>query len=186
MLPDFLANLAATLIAVVLGIPLALWLNGEASHQADSARRRAERHEIDYALDELGSAIAENVPRLKRLIEILDRNEVLFDLGLDAETWDAVQRSLTAEWRDTALRRQLAYYFNRLNAVSRLNERYIDVSVGVSSTLTNRNVIRATLQSTMHAAARQLVAEAVALQRDLGEARKRLGGPYEHPRPGTA
>lgn len=170
----FWPSLAATIVGIAVGLPLALWINRHAMAHGERQRRLNERNAVAHALAVLETAITENRKRLQRFANVLAENKTLFDTGLDAATWEAVQAALTAELRDPDRRQRLAYHFSRLAAVVKLNDLYVRFAVGVESALSGASEAKKGLGATLRQAVSELEGEAPDLVNAISQAREQL------------
>lgn len=154
---DFWPNLAATAVGVAVGVPLGLWLNRRAVDHGEEARRRGERAGVSHTLEALGTSVQDNVGRLETFSAVLSRKETLFDTGLDGSAWAALQAGLTSELKDPTLRQLLARFFARLGGIVAMNQRYLDVLVGVDAAIANSGVTREKLGAAIPDAVSDLI-----------------------------
>jgi hypothetical protein len=170
----FLPGVTATLVGVALGLPIALWINHAAHARVKKQHQKRECSAVAHALQVLATAVGQNHLRLVGYAKVLTGNETLFDTGLDASAWDAVQRDLTAELRDPALRQRLAYYFSRLGTVVKLNDLYVKYMVGLESVHSRASVTRQALKPNLEKAVTALQVEGPELFAAISAARQRL------------
>lgn len=171
---DFWPNLASTIVGVVVGVPLGLWINRKAAGESERQRKRADQTQIAHALEVLHLAIRHNRGQLQGFASALSEAKTIFDAGIDYSTWDAVQGSLTAELRDPALRQRLAYHFQRLGALVKLNDMYLRFTIGVDASMTSSGPVRQALRTALTTVVAQLDAEAGELETATSTARTRL------------
>lgn len=171
---DFWPNLASTLVGVGVGVPFGLWLNRKAVEHGDTARRKAERTEVAHTLQVLCDALKDNLTRLQTFSAVLARRETLFDTGLDASAWAALQAGLTSELKKPALRQQLARFFARLGGVISMNERYINSTVGVDAAMGKSQEVRDKLGTAIPAAVADLIRDGTELVTQLDAAAREL------------
>ena len=170
----FWPNLASTVLGIVIGLPVALWLNRRGTQEADVQRRRAERASVSHVLEILALAIAENRKRLQRFAAVLAEHQSLYDTGLDSGAWEALQSGLTAELRDPELRQKLAYHFARTEALKKLNDTYLKFCVGVESSMSSAPEVKKALGTAIPQAVEELLQETESLTAAIRAARERL------------
>jgi hypothetical protein len=172
----FWPNLASTILGVIIGLPAALWINRRVTQEADVQRQASERGAVAHALEILRLALGANKERLERYAKALAESSTLYDTGLDSSSWDALQSELTAELGDPDLRQRLAYHFSRTEAVKKLNDMYLNFSVGVESSMSNAAEVRRALGTALPRAVAELLQESQELMSSIDAARERLTG----------
>ncbi len=143
----FWPNLASTLVGVLLGVPLALWINRSVVTQGETARREGERLRVAHALRVLNKALTDNRTLLQDFAATLAASRTKYDSGLDTSAWDAVKSDLTTELSDPELRQRLAYHFSRLTTLVKMNEEYLYFIDGVGASMTSATETRKTLHN---------------------------------------
>src|SRR5947208_9315445 len=111
----FWPNAAATLVGVILGLPVALWVNRLAVKGAARAARENQIQRVDHALQVLVSAMEANRNLLQEYAEILAASRLRWRLAVDTSAWDAIKEDFVAELTDPALRRRIAFHFSQLS-----------------------------------------------------------------------
>lgn len=157
---DFLSNLAATVVGVVIGLRATIWLN-----------RKEERAKVTHSLDVLQIAIDANRPRLQRVRAVVAAGNSLFDAGLDTAAWEAVQGGLTSTLGNPALRQHLAYHFVRLTGLTKMMETLVSLATRESQTAPVMNA-KQPLANGIVQAATELDVDAGKLVEELKAARE--------------
>lgn len=163
----FWPNVAATLVGVVVGVPIALYLNslaGKASHaraKADGAAR------LRNAVLSLSSALDHNELKISALKANLEQARAVFELGIDVAAWEATRSQVIENLDDPGLYRRLALYHSDLQNLSRLCVMYLDMVAGIASALGGVEGTRDALRNYLLARASQLLAESASLKNEL-------------------
>jgi hypothetical protein len=171
---DFWPNFAATAAGIILGLPLAFWINRHAARLGERNRRDAEKSQVANVLHTIELAIRANGPRLDRFAKVLANRNTLFDTGLDTSAWEAVQGILNASFNTPDLRQRLAYHFSRLAAVVQMNSRLVGYSAGIESALADVGAPRAALVQALQEGVAALEKETPVLIDELSQARSAL------------
>jgi hypothetical protein len=119
---DFGANWLATFLGIVIGVPLALWVNGYQEKNTETGRKKkilsSLYNELEYCKLELDRLIDEEVIKTESgtLSSVL-RNEI----------WNAYSDGGELEWiRDVSLLAQIADSYYSIRAISSLADKYYD------------------------------------------------------------
>lgn len=119
---DFGANWLATFLGIVIGVPLALWVNGYQEKNTEIGRKKkilsSLYNELEYCKLELDRLIDEEVIKTESgtLSSVL-RNEI----------WNAYSDGGELEWiRDVSLLAQIADSYYSIRAISSLADKYYD------------------------------------------------------------
>lgn len=116
---DFVVQVLAGIVAVFVGIWLALIVERRRREQ-DAVERDAEiRAEFDRALDTILGSVVKNTAEAKRILRLLDNPKCprLIQAGLDTSVWYASHAQFTALCRNVDERVMFAQFFD---AVRRL------------------------------------------------------------------
>jgi len=163
----FWPNVAATLIGVVLGVPIALYLNTLAGKAAHARAKKEGGVRLRNALLSLVSAVEHNEAKLSTLQSNLQQSRAVFELGVDTAAWEATKGQVTDNLDNPGLYRRLALHHSDLQNLSRLCVMYLDMVAGIASALGGVAVTRESLRSYLIARASQLLAEAASLKTEL-------------------
>jgi hypothetical protein len=130
-LEAFLPNLGATILGVVLGLPVALFINGRLT--ASQRRQQAASDDIlrNLVIDVLSAACTYNIKVLSRMAELALTANVLRNPDLQTTTWDSVGSILAARCPDPVLVHQLAHHWLRLRRLDQLNEDIFKGTIGI-------------------------------------------------------
>jgi hypothetical protein len=171
-LAAFWPNLAATAAGVILGLPVALWVNRLAQSGVNREARAAQAQRVCHALEVLAAAMQSNQSLLKDYADVLAGSKARWTLPLDTSAWDATKDDLLAEMTDPALRRELAFHFLQLKTLRNLNSELLSFSVGTNASMSSAKETRAGLNATMcsmcatlEEQAKQLIAQSIESQK---------------------
>ena len=173
-LDAFWPNVAATLVGVVLGLPVALWVNRLATSRSTADARAAQELRVDHALQVLTSAFESNTTLLRDYSDVLAASKVRWNIGLDLSAWSAIREDLAAELTDPAFRRKVAFHFSQLSLLRRLNDEYLGFAFGTNASMSSAEQTKTSIRSNMQSLCDQLHAEAVELSLACKEARRGL------------
>lgn len=143
----FWPNLAATLVGVVFGLPIALAVNRLALRGAEQTTKKAQAQRVDHALQVLISAMRANASLLRDCGELLATSRVRWRLGLDVSAWDAIKADFIAELTDSALRREVAFHFSQLEQLTVLNQEYLQFIFGTNASMSGSEATRTSIGS---------------------------------------
>ena len=119
-------SLVATLVGIICGLPIALWLNRRFVAHAQHVSEEGQRAELTDALAVLTDALALNIPRLDEVGSAVAADLYTYYTELDTATWDSVRDTIASLLHDPELLGRLAYHFSRVSAVDSLNARWTD------------------------------------------------------------
>jgi hypothetical protein len=159
----FWPNAAATIVGVVLGLPVALWINRLALKNTERGAHRAQVQRLDHALQVLISAMESNQSLLAEYANVLSESKVSWRLNLDVSAWDAIKADIVAELTDPDLRRQLAFHFMKLNALRDLNQEYLGFAFGTNASMSGSEKVRESIKTNMKTMCEELQKHAVEL-----------------------
>ena len=130
----FLPNVAATLVGVLVGVPLALLINRRAVLHGEAARAVAEKARVADALEVVSKALTYNATPLETLVQTLEQGKAQLDLPLDTSAWGAVKADVSGIV-EPELRRRLAFHFSRLEALVELNSMFLTFVTGTNASM---------------------------------------------------
>jgi len=166
----FFPNLASTLIGVIVGLPIALWLNKLAGGAAERRRLSDRRATLRKGLCGLLAALAHNRQRLEVLIETLKQNKAPFETALDTAAWEASREEIVPYLESPDLQRRIAFHFGRLQTVTRLCSLYLDLAAGVASVIGGVENTRNALRNHLVGTSTELLAQIEQLNSDIESA----------------
>ena len=141
----FWPNLAATLVGVVVGLPIALSVNRLALRGAEQTAKKGQAQRVDHALQVLISAMQANGTLLREYGEVLATAKVRWRLGLDVSAWEAIKADFIAELTDSSLRREVAFHFSQLEALTVLNQEYLQFIFGTNASMSGSDATRTSI-----------------------------------------
>jgi len=123
-LQNFLSNLFATFIALIIGIPIALWLERMRVRREEKAREREEQQRTRKILQLLKTELHQN----KEAIDKIHIDVANYYYGLRTELWDAFSDGGELQWiKDPDLLAVLSAAFSGIRQVRILYEKYTDL-----------------------------------------------------------
>ena len=163
----FWPNLAATFAGIILGVPIALWLNRHMGGVAERNLRADESERLKNRLEVIRATLTHNRQKLLYLDQVLQQDSATFDVGLDLVAWEACRDEIIPFLKNPDLRRRIALYFGRLATVARLSALYLDQAVGVVSALGGVATTRTALKNHLLAFCQQLLTESEQLRTEI-------------------
>lgn len=148
-LTAFWPNLAATLVGVALGLPIAMWVNRLALRGAERTARKSQAQRVDHALKVLISAMQANAVLLREYAELLESGMISWRLRLDVSAWEAIKGDFVAELTDPALRQQVAFHFSQLVVLSAINQEFLGFNFGTNASMSGARDTRTQLCQTL-------------------------------------
>jgi hypothetical protein len=163
----FWPSTAATLVSLIVGLPVALALNRTWLSYTSRPERAENERRLKDALHVLAAALNANTERLVLLQDKLRNKLCPFDSGLDVASWEVVKPAVLQQLRDPHLQSHLARHFAELASISRLTTQYLGYVAGAEAALGGIETAREKL-------AVHLLAEAERLEQDAHELQTRL------------
>ena len=160
----FWPNLAATIAGVTLGLPIALWVSRLTLAGAERSARQSQAQRVDHALQVLVSAMKSNNAILRDYGEVLATEHMRWQLSLDTSAWDAIQADFIAEMTDPALRREIAFHFSQLKALTSLNYEYLQFNFGTNASMSGAGETRKSLGGNLRTMCNDLSGQAERLE----------------------
>jgi hypothetical protein len=162
-LTAFWPNLAATLVGVALGLPIAMWVNRLALRGAERTAQKSQAQRVDHALQVLISAMQANAVLLREYAELLAAGKVKWRLALDVSAWEAIKGDFIAELTDPALRQEVAFHFSQLTVLGALNQEYLGFGFGTNASMSGADATRTSIGQNLKTMCNELSARADAL-----------------------
>lgn len=141
----FWPNLAATLVGVVLGVPIALWVNRIADGAAKNAELSDKKKQLLNACNVIESVLKFNYARVVQYPEILRSRQIAWNLGLNTTTWHAVSVDFSSELTPPELRSRMSHQFGNVATLLWLNEQFLSFSFGVNASMSNASTVKDSL-----------------------------------------
>ena len=148
-LSAFWPNLAATLVGVALGLPIAMWVNRLALKGTERTTQKVQSQRVHHALQVLVSAMEANGGLLREYAQVLSVGQLKWQLGLDVSAWDAIKADFVAELTDPSLRREVAFHFSQLVVLTALNQEYLAFNFGTNASMSDSNKTRNSIGETL-------------------------------------
>jgi len=162
-LTAFWPNAAATIVGVVLGLPIALWINRLTLKSAEHSTLQLKVQRLEHALRVLIAAMEANLVLLADYAKVLSDSKIAWRLNLDVSAWEAIRDDLAAELTDPDLRRQLAFHFMTLKALRALNQEYLGFAFGTNASMSSAEKVRESIKTNMQLMCQELQAQATQL-----------------------
>lgn len=143
---NFLHDLLPTLVGVVLGVPIALWLAHKADRLQRAGRRADNLRRLRKSVATLATALRENADALVRLSESISPDSVPLDSDVDDTAWDVTHQEIVPYLDDPELVRHLARHFSQLAPITRILALLHEQSFGVASAYGAAAVRQSTLR----------------------------------------
>lgn len=176
---NFLSSIGPDLfvmfVALLLGIPFALWTDRRLKKREERAEITANKERLVRGLNVLETALRYNRRRFDYLTQTFAGGVVEFDPALDLSAWEACITEVVPLLHDADLRRRLAFHFSRLEALAKVHNRALNLAVGMESTLMNAQNTRTRLKPYLLATMEALDGEAASLITALAEAKEVYG-----------
>lgn len=162
-LTAFWPNAAATIVGVVLGLPIALWINRLTLKREEHATLQIKTQRLDHALRVLIAAMDVNLALLADYAQELANSKIAWRLNLDVSAWQAIRDDFSAELTDPNLRRQLAFHFTKLKALLALNQEYLSFAFGTNASMSGAEKVRESIKNNMQLMCQELQVQATQL-----------------------
>lgn len=156
---NFWPNFVSTIAGLVLGLPIAIWTNHFINKKQLQNLKHIERERLIKALTVLRDTMTENRNKLSLTIWTLNQNQVQFDTQIDGSAWDVVKPEIIQVLHDSELKRKLAYHFAALSTLIDLNKMYLNLNVGVNTTISGMEATKTALKNNIINGANNLTIE---------------------------
>jgi hypothetical protein len=173
-LASFLADTAATVLGVFIGLPLAMWANRKLAERGEQRRQREEEIQLANALEVVAHALTHNRGRFEFLSVVLADTHATFDPALDYSAWEATRGEIAPLLRNSELQQRLAYHFARIRALTDLHKDYLNYFVGIAGTLAGAEVAKSRPRDVLTEIQAELDADAEQLISLINAARAQL------------
>jgi hypothetical protein len=174
-LDAFLPNLAANGIAVVLGVPFAIWVNRQNVRHQESLKVAEGQVRLRLALDGLLVAADHNLALLRSAKESMEAGKIITGLSLNTSAWEVVRADVMAGISNLEVRLRLASFYEELGLFARHLERAVTFHYSPKASWHLADKIQTELAAPLQPfAARLLVAQEQQVV-DLQQERARLG-----------
>jgi hypothetical protein len=134
-LQDFLPNLTATIVGVVIGLPVALFVNRQLTKEGDQRASKLERVRVATGLGVLRRSLQYNRKVLDNIATLAREGTVMRDPDLQSDTWDAVGSILTPILDDPRMLQRVSHHWQRLKRIEELNREIFDRNFGLRSAI---------------------------------------------------
>jgi DNA-binding IclR family transcriptional regulator len=171
----FVPNLAATVIGVAGGVPIALWLNRKALAHQDAVKRSESRERLRQALEGLAGAADEDMKLLTFARDMMAAGGLVTGLSINLSTWEVVRADVIANLPSLQVRLRLARFFEELALFGQHLERAVSLSYsadGGSRVLESRR--QSDLWVPLRPFAERLISDLERIQKDLAAERAKF------------
>ncbi len=159
---NFWPNFVSTILGLILGLPIAVWTNNFFNKKQLANTKKLEIERLKKALTVVKDTMIENKKKLEMTISLLNQNQIQFDTQLDSSAWDVVKYEIIQVLHNPKLQKRLAFHFSWLTSMTKSNKQYLDLNVGVNTTVTGMESAKAALKA-------HLIRYSTALITDLDE-----------------
>jgi hypothetical protein len=156
-LEAFWPSLASTALGVVLGLPVALWVNRRAMHWSERAKRKEEEGQLRLALGEVRASVDRNRSNAKKLQQAPGSLKLYNYPELDTMTWDAVRADIVNYLEDPSLRSMISRHYAQVAMLERYCEMYIRYSYEMHPSAGDTSAIRGAIQRNLQIHADKVV-----------------------------
>jgi hypothetical protein len=123
---NFLSNLFATLIALIIGIPIALWLERKRAAKERSSKKEEESRRTQKILQLIGTELQED----RAAVSQLHANPIHFHQPIKTELWDAFSDGGELQFiNDPDLLASLSSAYSAIRHAKFLYDKYFDLYV---------------------------------------------------------
>ncbi|MBV6819008.1 hypothetical protein KWG64_13775 [Rahnella sp. PD12R] len=127
---SFWPNFASTLAGVVIGFPVAIFVNQKVINQQNKITVQKSNDQLRKSLQVLLGAFEYNEPILKRIMELAFTGRVMRNSDLRITVWDVVGQNLMVNGCEPDLLQLLSHHWLRLKRLESLNESMFAREVG--------------------------------------------------------
>lgn len=159
-LDAFWPNLAATLIGIVIGVPVALLLNERVLHRQRKLQASDALRQVHSAIDILADACRYNIKLLESMAKEAEIGRVMHKPDLRTTTWDAVGSILSTGISDPVLLQLLSHHWLRLQRIQALSDEIFAREVSRSIPALNDEALTLEFWKNLYFNARDLSAHA--------------------------
>ena len=144
---DYLPNLLATVVGVIIGIPVAIWLSTYQEKETEEQKKqkilsllRVELKANEQVLQNWEGANDKG----------LDTYTVLLDAELKIETWKAFSDGGELEWiKDSGVLFMLSQTYHYIRVIKRLSEQYLSLNIASSRSKKVKKAVSSHLEKTV-------------------------------------
>lgn len=127
---EFLPGFFATVCGVILGFPVALYVNFRLAIFQRRHESRVERKRRNDIADVIIKSLKYNEKILGRMLELCKVVKVMRDPDLQLSTWEAVGSIFTEVGVDPEVLQMVSHHWLRLNKLAILNREMFDRNIG--------------------------------------------------------
>lgn len=156
---SFWPNLASTVIGIIIGFPVAIWLNKLALSHSVKKQQEADKVDLHRTLNALGGSIDHNKEKLWSLLQTVSGGRFLIDTDFDTASWQAYNAQLSRLNNNIELNKQLISYHERIVNLTAINSKLCSNYLGIESSLSSADKVREYFRSHIITEASKLAQE---------------------------
>lgn len=137
----FLPNFASTISGVVIGLPIALYINRNLMKQQLKYAEEERKERLSEAAYTLIDACQYNLKVLDNIAELAMSAKVMRNPDLRTTTWDALKHTVTGNLTDPELLQLLSHHWLRLKRFEELNSQIFLREAGIELQLQNEEMM---------------------------------------------
>lgn len=161
---SFWPNLASTVIGIIIGFPVAVWLNKLALSHAATKQAESDKADLHRTLNAIGDSIDHNIEKLNHLLQSVGSGQFLLDTSFDTASWQAYNAQLARLNSDIDLNKQLISYNERIVNLSSINSKLCSNYLGLESSLSGADKVRQFLRGHIMSEAAKLTQESTSIR----------------------
>jgi len=163
----FWPNLASTLIGVIVGVPVALWLNSIVCRRAERNKKKEERKILRSCLQVISNGLQTNQLKLSEIAGFISSNRSPWNSDLDMASWDTTKNQISILMLPPELHHKIAKHFDRIGALNHLHRMYLDFCIGIQGSMSSAPQTRDSLKAYIIHTIAELTLEGTSLQQEL-------------------
>ena len=164
---SFWPNLASTVIGIIIGFPVAVWLNKLALSYTVKKQQESDKTDLHRTLNAVGGSIDHNTEKLTILLQAVGSGHFLIDTGFDTASWQAYNAQLARLNSNIELNKQLISYHERISNLTVINSKLCNNYLGLESSLSGANKVREFLRGHIMTEASKLSLESANIRASI-------------------
>jgi hypothetical protein len=160
-------DLTATIAGVIVGLPVALWVNRIALRATIRREESSSDARLRSGLESVVAALSHNKNELQALAGRFGQGRLPLEASLDISAWDESRDLIASALKIPDLQRRLAWHFSRLKSVHHLNALYIELMIGTEKAAAVPIAGKDDLRSHLTRQIRDLLSDIESLRTDL-------------------
>lgn len=164
---SFWPSLASTVIGIIIGFPVAVWLNKLALSYTVKKQQESNKIDLHRTLNVLSASIDHNTQKLSHLLQAVGGGHCLIDAGFDTASWQAYNSQLTKLNSNIELNKQLISYHERIINLTAINSKLCENYLGIESSLSSADKVREYLRGHIMSEAAKLTQESANIKTSI-------------------